>query len=439
MHLQVNSTTKHTKKSSIELHSDTISMTLSDYSETMYPKGDEGGYVAVATKNHREGWNQQVVSISKWTSIVQLDTNCYISMNTFYRPERRVRSVRHLNAFFIDIDYYNTGISKEDVLHAIEFYINTDRIVEPTFVIDSGRGLYAIWKIEDVPGRYKHTKSLYGHIQQYIFELFKDYGADANSKDIARVLRVPNSLHTKTNRRVKVIYFNPDAHYTMSMFQQFVDPFEIYINKDCKKARNKPVSRSKRKSNIKQLFNIYTLYKARANDLELLCKLRNYDLKGMRNNILFIYHYFMMHIHRNEQVALYKTLNLNDRFIDPLTKGSVKSYIQSSVRAYYEHLEDKTKGYNYKNETLIDLYNITPEEQEQLETIVSRREKYDRNNKRRTPRNEEGLTPRQAKKKETINQVKALHEQGLKQVEISKELGLSSGRISQLLKEIKKV
>ena len=111
-------------------------------------------------------------------------------------------------------------------------------------------------------------------------------------------------------------------------------------------------------------------------------------------------------------------MNLNDKFIDPLPEKSVKSYVQSSVRAYYEHLEDKTKGYNYKNDTLIELYNITPEEQKQLKTIISQREKYDRKNKRRRQnrRNKAGLTPRQAKKQETINKVKALHEQGLKQV-----------------------
>lgn len=424
MFLQSNSNIEHTNKSSIELHFDTFSMTLSEYSETMYPKGDEGGFVAVATKNNK-GFKQRVVPISKWTSKVNLNTNCYISINTFYKPERRVRSVRHLNAFFVDLDYYNKGISKEDVFHAIEFFIHTDRMVEPTFVIDSGRGLYIIWKIEDVPGIYKQTKALYQHIQEYIYELFKDVGADASAKDIARVLRVPNSLHTKANKRVKVNYFNPDANYTMSMFQQFVDPFEIYRNKDSEKARNKPVNKRKRKSNIKHLFNIYTLYKARAGDLELLCKLRNYDLDGMRNNILFVYHYFMLHIHRDEKVALYHTLNLNDRFIDPLPENSVKSYIQSSVRAYYEHLEDRRKGYNYKNETLIDLYNITPEEQKQLQTIVSRREKYDRNNKRRTPRNEAGLTKKQQEIKARQDKVKTLHKQGLNPTQIAKNLGVT--------------
>lgn len=199
MHLQSNNITKQLNKSSVELHFDSFSITLSEYSETMYPKGDEGGYVSVATKDQH--WKERNVPISKWTSKVNLNTNCYVSINTFYKPERRIRSVRHLNAFFVDIDYYNVGISKEDVFHAIEFFINTDRIVEPTFVIDSGRGLYVIWKIEDVPGIYKQTKSLYQHIQQYIYELFKDVGADPGAKDIARVLRVPNSLHTQANKR----------------------------------------------------------------------------------------------------------------------------------------------------------------------------------------------------------------------------------------------
>lgn len=425
MHLQSNNITKQLNKSSVDLHFDSFSITLSEYSETMYPKGDEGGYVSVATKDQH--WKERNVPISKWTSKVDLNTNCYVSINTFYKPERRIRSVRHLNAFFVDIDYYNVGISKEDVFHAIEFFINTDRIVEPTFVIDSGRGLYVIWKIEDVPGIYKQTKSLYQHIQQYIYELFKDVGADPSAKDIARVLRVPNSLHTQANKRVKVNHFTPEAIYTMSMFQQYVDPFEIYRNKDYKKIKNKTISNSERKRNIKYLFNIYTLYKARASDIETLCELRNYDLKGMRNNILFVYHYFMMHIHRNEQVALYKTLNLNDKFIDPLPEKSVKSYVQSSVRAYYEHLEDKTKGYNYKNETLIDLYNITLEEQRQLKTIISRREKYDRNNKQKRikRRNEDGLTKKQQELKERREKVKELHDQGLTPTEIANKLGVT--------------
>lgn len=425
--------TRDTIKSSIELNFKDFTMTLDEYSETMYPKGNEGGFVAVATKNN-DGFIQEVVPISKWTNKVQLDTNCYVSINTFYRPERRIRSVRHLNAFFVDVDYYNANVSKDDVIQAIEFYIQTERIVEPTFIIDSGQGLYIIWKIEDVPGIYKQTKALYDLIQNYIYKLFKEYGADSSARDIARVLRVPNTYHEKANKYVEVNYFNSEAVYTMSMFQEYVDPFEIYRNDKIKNSKKKP----KRKNTIKHLYNAYTLSKARSNDIEKLCYIRNYSLQGMRNNILFVYHYYMLQIHRNEQVAFYHTLNLNDKFVDPLSERDVKSYVQSSVRAYHEHVEDNNKGYNYKNETLIELYNITAVEQKQLKTIISQREKYDRNNKRRkiNRRNENGLTIREEEKQKTLEQVKFYYEKGLKQVEIAEKIGLSRSRISQIFKEI---
>lgn len=123
----------------------------------------------------------------------------------------------------------------------------------------------------------------------------------------------------------------------------------------------------------------------------------------------------MMQIHQVEQVALYYTLNLNDDFVEPLEEKEVKSLVKSSVRAYQDHLEDKTKGYNYKNETLIDLLEITEDEQVHLKTIISKSVKYQRNNERRTPRNEDGLTKRQMDKQALIAQIQAYKTQGYTQ------------------------
>lgn len=71
-----------------------------------------------------------------------------------------------------------------------------------------------------------------------------------------------------------------------------------------------------------------------------------------------------------------------------------------------------------------------------LLTIISTIVKYDRNNKKRNEarRNEEGLTSRQQQKKELINKVKELKQQGLKQVEIADKLGITKGTVSKYLK-----
>ena len=74
-----------------------------------------------------------------------------------------------------------------------------------------------------------------------------------------------------------------------------------------------------------------------------------------------------------------------------------------------------------------------------MKTIIGLDEKYDRKNEKRRGgrRNEEGLTKREEDKIKTIESIKKLYDQGYKQIEIVKALGLSKGRVSQVVKEIK--
>lgn len=409
-----------------------ITMKIEDYHNIMYPNAADSGYVAVATK--KDGvWAQRMQKTTDWYNYIDLETNCYLSINTFYMPKRQTKAVRHLNAFFVDLDVYNMGVSKDDVLEGIEFLIQTERILRPTFLVSSGRGLYVIWKIEDVPGYYKKTKNMYNHVQDYLVETFADLGADTAAKDIARVLRVPGTRNTKNNQRVEIIEYNEQARYTMSMFRDFIDPFEDYPEKTDKTEKTKV----KKTQKIAYMYNAYTLHKARAMDIEKLCYLRDYEMTGQRDTFLYIYHYYMLLIHQDEAVALYKTLNLNDLFVQPLPEKEVKSYLKSSINAYKEHKKDRAKGYNFANDTLIKKLQITKSEMESMTTIIDTRTKYDRKNKKRTPRNEDGLTSRQAQKEETYKKIVGLHESGLKQVDIANRLGVSKGLVSRYLKKYK--
>jgi len=92
-------------------------------------------------------------------------------------------------------------------------------------------------------------------------------------------------------------------------------------------------------------------------------------------------------------------------------------------------------GYWYTNETLIDMLDITEEEQRHLQTIIGTNEKYRRNNERRRKerRNSNGLTQREQQREDNIKMVKELREQGLTQTETAKKLGITQGRVSQIL------
>lgn len=77
------------------------------------------------------------------------------------------------------------------------------------------------------------------------------------------------------------------------------------------------------------------------------------------------------------------------------------------------------------------------EEQRQLQTIITSDVKNERRRNKR--RDENGLMARERTLRENMDNVSELLEQGLKQKEIAEKLGLTKGRVSQLVKEIKKV
>ena len=131
------------------------------------------------------------------------------------------------------------------------------------------------------------------------------------------------------------------------------------------------------------------------------------------------------------------TLELNEIFGQALPSREVEKATESAERAYLS----KDKEYNYKNTTLIELLDISEEEQTQLKTIISTEEKYKRNNDRRKAerRTKQGLTKREQEKQEKIKKVKELKEQGFKQREIAEKLGISIPMVKKYYAEIKKV
>lgn len=144
--------------------------------------------------------------------------HCYVAMNTFYRESgldaqngREVRYIKRLNAFYVDIDCYKVGLSKNDVLAALEDDYIGSKIPVPTFIIDSGRGLYLIWKLRD-----EDRKALprWERVEQYLTDTLEELGADQACTDAARILRVPFSYNSKSESKVSILEFN-DLTYSI--------------------------------------------------------------------------------------------------------------------------------------------------------------------------------------------------------------------------------
>lgn len=132
------------------------------------------------------------------------EKDLYISMNTFYKPQRRIENLKELNALYIDLDIYNTKFSKEQILMDLEKNYYGSKIPIPSLVVDSGRGLYLIWLINFAP--YK-ALPLWKAIEEYLYKNLKEFGADRKALDCTRVLRAIGTINSKSNTEVKILDF----------------------------------------------------------------------------------------------------------------------------------------------------------------------------------------------------------------------------------------
>ena len=367
----------------------------------------------------------------------------FITPNTMYIPSRKVENIRQFRALFQDIDCEKIGLHKSEVMYIVWIMYYEDKIPKPSLAVDSGRGLHLYWIIKNAPYGAIQT---WQELQDYLYHQLKPLGADIRATDGARVLRLPNTINSRSKTECNVLY-SELIEYSM------YDLREKYLNYKPKshKLKIQQTKKVDKKVINNKFFNSYSLHMARAEDIQMLCKLRNYDVKGHRNMIIHCFAYWKG-IYIRDEFELQNTVKeLNNSFIDPLKENEILSIVRSVGKAIDKFIdyeqgirsgEDKrvTKGmrdkggYWYKNETLIERLSITKLEQKHMKTIIGTDEKYKRNNERRTPRNENGLTKREQQKQDRLDKIKILLERGINQSNIAKELGISRQAVSKLTK-----
>ena len=337
--------------------------------------------------------------------------NIYITLNTFYKPCRRLECIKELNFVYIDLDYYKTKYTKEQVIMNLESNYFNKIIPATNYIIDSGRGLALLWSINKVPSQ---ALPLWKAIEEYLYNQLKEFGADRQALDATRVLRVPGSINSKSKTVVSIID-EYDYIYDLREIQKEYLP-ELKP-KEKKKGRPKKVN---------YVYRERSLYFARIQDITKLCELREYDLRGHREIILFLYRYYLCSFTEDVQKALGDVLELNGMFTYPLKENEVIMATRSAEKCYL----DKNKEYKYKNETLIDLLEITEYEETQMSTIISNKEYKRRNNEYNKNKYKEKLKAEgKLSKKEEVKlrreKIKDLLAEGLSQKEIYSLLKIS--------------
>ena len=381
-----------------------------EYIDTLH--GDSKGWITKAEISKDKEFSQWHYLVEELLKQNFNKENVYISMNTFYKPMRRIENIKELTSNYIDLDTYNTKFTKTQILMNLEENYFNKIIPRPTLILDTGRGLLLIWCIERVPYM---ALPLWKAIQEYLYSQLKEFGADRKALDATRVLRVPGSINSKSGTRVKILE-KYDYVYTLREIQREFLP-DLDENRPKKKGRPKKIVYVHRER---------SLYQGRILDLVKLCELRNYDVKGHREIILFLYRYYLCYFYEDEQRALEDVLELNKEFIHPLGEKELIRATGSAEKVF----KSKDKQYKYKNETLIDILEISDYEQTHMKIIIGKEEYKRRHRIREKNRYVEKLKSQgSVSEKEKISQrrqkIKALLAEGLLQKDICNSLNIS--------------
>lgn len=430
---------------------------LKDWSDLWFNDNKRAGYVAVTdfkktlfygkndvlkVKQATKGQKRQFISLNAF----EVDWDNKI----FSRATQHLKQIRNIA---IDIDQYDIGLSIEEALDEIQVLILSNRIPEPNLVLTS-RGIQLFYTITN--GASPEIGWLASYITEQLIGKLKHLGADSNAKDSSRVMRVPESINERNNAVVTPYIWN-DESYTLQELQAYCRPLEKFETRKRTKGKviHLPVD--------ERLAFFYKTNHARLSDLHKLVQLREGNLTSVRNIFLYMYSYHQSLVLNTQKDVLESVQStfkdVYSRTDKPMSKKEFENTVKSAYKDAREFFESfKENGYKviykandgikkpYKSENAIRMLNITESEQMSMSSLRNKEiAKKQHADYMRVKRRADGThkqsraeyeADRQDKQRKLESMAVELRKQGKTHKKIAELLGVSRGRISQILKKV---
>lgn len=472
---------------SLPQHSQSVQLNLFSEVEN-YHNPSRFGFFTLLTRNKTS--DRLVQSCHKLTlmreTLMCLDRNLdtYISQAEFKRPSRLIMNLTCMSVAFADLDLWHEakkvkvdgkwvydkrdkelaerweGMTEAQAVATLLQHCADEGIPLPNVIMSTGRGLYVKWFMsKPAPAQ---ALMRYNKLQETIVNLFEPWRADINAKDASRVLRLENTVNSKSGTTCKVVWCNENLYDFEFLCSEFLPMCREDYNAQQKlKAESYQRYKNYQLQLIKtggqnkkglKLFNQMELNWARCCDIRKLAELRGGVPVGERDKFLWVAASFaswVMTLEAKEIDALGK------EFAPGLSNSEIHNYTSSVVNRLklsrkgekvtyrwtdengVEHQKLVDPRYKYRNSTLIKLFNITPAEQQKMQTIIGLEEKRERARLREEERRRaEGAIPRA----EYLNiadqkrqEARLRCEQGESQVAIAKAMGISRTAVQYYL------
>ena len=340
-----------------------------------------------------EGWTEQCWEPWELEAVLaraegQPDT--YQSQSRFRGNRRAVARVLKLCGLFSDIDYYNVpdlrGLPPEVVLEKALERLREKGVPDPSLALSSGRGLAMSWRHAPVT---RKRLAEWNAAQDRIYRVLKPFGADTKARDAARVLRIAGTTNSKNGATVR---FLGDPSEEVYRFEDLVEPLVKNPVRTDEEELEKPgaylyslaVQRAARGlRNHPQGWSEASLWEGRLTDLQHLRQMRYGEgpMEDFRDRWLFIATtaiswLVVPEVLNREALALAEEAGGWD---ERRTRSDLSQVLKRARRA----ARGKTIEFNgrewdprhhFRNETIIDWLEITPEEEWEMVVTISAEE-----------------------------------------------------------------
>lgn len=158
---------------------------------------------------------------------------------------RKEMDLRYLNACYLDVDCYKTGLFFDGALKIVLLAVDDKIIPLPSLICYSGRGMYLFWLLKIAgsdrplfafPDNLRKYKKVNKTIAKKLAK-YHDMGIDFNAVDASRILRVPGSRNKINNHIVSYVPVpdndNKPLLYTLDELADF------YVSKKSKGKKRK--------------------------------------------------------------------------------------------------------------------------------------------------------------------------------------------------------
>lgn len=364
------------------------------FEPSSYHQSADWGYFSILTRQPGERALQSSHLLRDMPQVVALldpQRDTWISQAEFAKQNRRVVNVLRIGLLFCDLDSYKLPgferASPQTLLNSLLFFCAVEGIPAPSIVLYSGRGLQAKWLLDKpIP---RQALPRWNACQRYLVEKLKVIGADPAARDASRVLRLVDTVNTKSGEMCHVLHVTEQAgepvRYGFDYLAEHLLPLSREalaeardIREKLKEGKGLYVIEGGATAGLKR-FSGRTLAWHRLEDLRTLAEIRGGVQEGQRMLMLFWQLNFLLLSGATNSAGMWHEAAELARQIDRSW-----SYGSSELSTLYNKARLHEKGervefngreltalYTPKNATLIELFGITDDEQSKLKTIIS--------------------------------------------------------------------